>query len=69
MLLGVLALLVTLFWPKGLWGLISGNGRFQLFPTGYKLVNVPRADDQAGRGGVRRLIVTGRTPAPSDRSA
>jgi len=42
-LLGVLALLVTLFLPKGLWGLISGNGRFQLFPTGYKLVNVPSA--------------------------
>jgi len=37
-LLGVLAIVITLFLPRGLWGLISRNGRYQLFPVGYRLV-------------------------------
>jgi branched-chain amino acid transport system permease protein len=35
--LGLLAIVVTLFLPKGLWGLLSGNGRIRLFPVGYQL--------------------------------
>jgi branched-chain amino acid transport system permease protein len=34
-ILGLVAIVVTLFLPRGLWGLISGNGRFRLFPVGY----------------------------------
>lgn len=37
-ILGVVAILITLFLPRGLWGLISGNGRIRLFPVGYRLV-------------------------------
>lgn len=36
--LGVLAILITLFLPRGLWGVVSGNGRFRLFPVGYTVV-------------------------------
>jgi branched-chain amino acid transport system permease protein len=35
--LGLLAIAVTLFLPKGLWGLVSGGGRIRLFPVGYRL--------------------------------
>lgn len=38
-LIGILAIVITLFLPRGLWGLISGNGRIRLFPVGYRLVN------------------------------
>ncbi|MBI1349913.1 MAG: branched-chain amino acid ABC transporter permease [Actinomycetales bacterium] len=38
-IIGVLAIVITLFLPRGLWGLISGNGRIRLFPVGYRLVN------------------------------
>lgn len=41
-ILGVVAIAVVLFFPKGLWGLISGNGRIRLFPTGYRLVTPTR---------------------------
>jgi len=40
-ILGVIAILVTLFLPGGLWGLISRNGRFRIFPVGYTLVAPP----------------------------
>lgn len=36
-IIGIIAILVTLFLPRGLWGLISGNGRIRLFPVGYRL--------------------------------
>jgi branched-chain amino acid transport system permease protein len=36
-IIGILAIVITLFVPKGLWGLISGNGRIRLFPVGYRL--------------------------------
>ena len=38
-ILGLLAIIITLFLPRGVWGLISGNGRIRLFPVGYRLVN------------------------------
>jgi branched-chain amino acid transport system permease protein len=38
-ILGVLAILMTLFLPRGLWGVISGNGRFRLFPVGYRVTS------------------------------
>jgi branched-chain amino acid transport system permease protein len=37
--LGAVAIVVTLFLPRGVWGLISGNGRIRLFPVGYRLVD------------------------------
>ena len=37
-ILGLLAIVITLFLPRGLWGLLSGNGRIRLFPVGYRLV-------------------------------
>jgi branched-chain amino acid transport system permease protein len=55
-LLGVIAVVMTLFLPKGLWGLVSRGGRFQLFPVGYRLEIPDRdkaapADDSAPAGG------------------
>ena len=38
-IVGVLAIVITLFLPRGIWGLLSGNGRIRLFPVGYRLVN------------------------------
>lgn len=34
-LLGCVAIVAVLTLPKGLWGLLSGNGRLRLFPVGY----------------------------------
>ena len=42
-ILGVVAIIITLFLPRGLWGLVSGDGRIRLFPVGYRLV---RADPE-----------------------
>lgn len=39
-IIGILAIVITLFLPKGIWGLISGNGRIRLFPVGYRLMSV-----------------------------
>ena len=38
-ILGVVAIVITLFLPRGLWGLISGNGRIRLFPVGYRVTS------------------------------
>ena len=38
-ILGVLAIVVVLLAPRGLWGILSFNGRIKLFPVGYRLVN------------------------------
>lgn len=38
-ILGLIAITVTLTMPKGIWGLISRGGKIQLFPVGYRLVN------------------------------
>ena len=35
--LGLVAILVTLFLPRGLWGVVSIGGRIRLFPVGYRL--------------------------------
>jgi branched-chain amino acid transport system permease protein len=40
-ILGVVAVIIVLFLPKGLWGLISGSGRIRLFPTGYRVMSKP----------------------------
>lgn len=37
--LGLVAIVITLFLPRGIWGLLSGNGRIRLFPVGYTLTN------------------------------
>jgi branched-chain amino acid transport system permease protein len=39
-IIGVIAIVITLFLPRGLWGLISGNGRIRLFPVGYRIDSV-----------------------------
>lgn len=38
-ILGLVAIVITLFLPRGLWGLISGNGKVRLFPVGYRLLS------------------------------
>lgn len=38
-IIGVVAIVITLFLPRGIWGLISGNGRIRLFPVGYRLIS------------------------------
>ena len=38
-ILGIVAIIMVLFLPQGLWGLISGRGRISLFPTGYRLMS------------------------------
>ena len=43
-ILGAVAIVITLFLPRGLWGLVSGNGRVRMFPVGYRLLA------PAGRG-------------------
>ena len=48
-ILGVLAIVITLYLPKGVWGLISGNGRIRLFPVGYTLKNPLEKYSLAGR--------------------
>lgn len=48
-ILGVLAIVITLFLPKGVWGLISGNGRIRLFPVGYTVRNPLEQFSLAGR--------------------
>ena len=51
-ILGLVSIAVTLFLPRGLWGLISGNGRIRLFPVGYRLlVPLPTAVARADRTG------------------
>jgi branched-chain amino acid transport system permease protein len=47
-ILGTLAIVVTLVLPRGLWGLLSAQGRIRLFPVGYRFV-IPEisATDQA----------------------
>ena len=40
-ILGIVAVIIVLFLPKGLWGLISGSGRIRLFPTGYRVMSKP----------------------------
>ena len=41
-ILGVVAIVVVLFFPRGLWGLISGDGRIRLFPIGYRVSVAPQ---------------------------
>lgn len=38
-IIGAVAIVITLFLPRGIWGLISGNGRIRLFPVGYRLIS------------------------------
>ena len=38
-MLGVVAIVITLFAPRGLWGLLSGDGKIRLFPVGYTLTS------------------------------
>lgn len=46
--LGLVAILVVLFLPGGLWGLLSGRGRVRLFPVGHRLLtDRPRFPDGA----------------------
>jgi branched-chain amino acid transport system permease protein len=42
-ILGVVAIAVTLFVPKGLWGLMNGGGRIRIFPVGHRLELPPAA--------------------------
>ena len=57
-ILGLFAIIITLFLPRGVWGLISGNGRIRLFPVGYVVASPlerfslvgRKADGQEGAG-------------------
>ncbi len=40
-ILGVVAIVITITAPKGLWGVLSGNGRIRLFPVGYSVLESP----------------------------
>jgi branched-chain amino acid transport system permease protein len=51
-ILGAVALAITLFLPRGIWGLLSGNGRLRIFPVGYTLVvRRPEGRQEADQGG------------------
>ena len=41
-ILGLVAIVVVLCLPGGLWGLVSGRGRIQFFPIGYRLLDPDR---------------------------
>lgn len=45
--LGLVAVVVTFRAPRGLWGLITSRGHWQLFPLRRRLV----ADDAGGKAG------------------
>ena len=45
--LGLLAIVVMLFAPRGLWGLLSDGAGLQLFPVRRRLVGTPTAKEQA----------------------
>jgi branched-chain amino acid transport system permease protein len=60
-LLGLVAVLVAMYLPKGVWGLISGRLNLQVFPVGYWLHESPSAlrpkspsPSRGGRGGPGR---------------
>ncbi len=40
-ILGLIAIGVTVFLPRGLWGALSAGGRIRFFPVGYRLVLPP----------------------------
>lgn len=46
--LGVVAVAFALFAPKGLWGAVEQRFGIQLFPVGYQLRGIPRADRAGG---------------------
>jgi len=50
-ILGVIAIVITLFLPRGVWGLISGNGRIRIFPVGYTVSNPLEKFALVGRKG------------------
>jgi branched-chain amino acid transport system permease protein len=47
-ILGLVAIVVTLFLPRGVWGVISRNGRLRLFPVGHTLVTSRGPDHSPG---------------------
>jgi branched-chain amino acid transport system permease protein len=50
-ILGVVAILVVLFAPRGLWGLLDPHRRYGLFPVGHRLASaVTRKDARATAG-------------------
>ena len=48
-ILGITAILITLFLPRGVWGLISANGKIRLFPVGYSLTVTDLAKSLSNR--------------------
>lgn len=40
-ILGLVAIVVVLFLPGGIWGLVSRGGAYKLFPVGYRLLGGP----------------------------
>jgi branched-chain amino acid transport system permease protein len=44
--LGILAVLVTLFLPKGIWGELSQRFNITLFPVGHLIVAIDKASEQ-----------------------
>ncbi|TIC81769.1 branched-chain amino acid ABC transporter permease [Nocardioides sp. GY 10127] len=42
-ILGAIVIAVTLYAPRGLWGLVSRGGRLRPFPVGYRLLDLPSA--------------------------
>lgn len=48
--LGLVAVVAVLTLPRGLWGLVSGGGRLQLFPVGYQLKNQAARKGRVARG-------------------
>jgi hypothetical protein len=55
-ILGLVAIIVALFARRGLWGLVDERLNLRLFPVGYWL----RTASDAGRGGARRRLMSGR---------
>jgi branched-chain amino acid transport system permease protein len=37
-ILGLVAIVITLLAPRGIWGWISRDGRFEIFPIGHTVV-------------------------------
>lgn len=49
-IVGLLAIVITLFLPRGIWGVLSANGRIRFFPLGYTMTNpLVRVTSQHGK--------------------
>jgi branched-chain amino acid transport system permease protein len=58
-LLGLLAVVVAMYLPRGIWGVISSRLHLQIFPVGYWLHKAPSLPSPASGGGTKTAAPQG----------